>query len=177
MKQTSRDRLRFLAWPGYSVGVILVLFPLADALLSISPMQFGEAQWRFGAAGQMSRALMTPLLGLLIILGLGLLLNHKWVQRGLAVMAGAAAPTVLAIAVIFALDALQIRARIPPETKLGFDITTGIAFAKYLIGAAIALAISVVGFQAANVTSHGSPDPSVLIRSDPSHASRSSVAQ
>lgn len=121
-----------LAAPGYAVAVLLIVIPLLDTLLSALPIRAGTLNWRFGALGLFSRALMTPLLGLLVAFAVSLLLDHKSVQRGLLVLA-ALGVLLLALALpLFVLDAVQLRASVRAEVTSPFDLAMILALGKYI---------------------------------------------
>ena len=61
---------RWLTISGYLLSLYLITTPMVETVAAIYPISLGEPAWRFGAAGLLSQALMTPLLGLLIALGL-----------------------------------------------------------------------------------------------------------
>jgi hypothetical protein len=140
-------KTKYLAVPGYSVAALLVLFPLLDSAISVFPPRFGEIAWRFGAAGLFSRALMTPILGLLLAFSLALLLEHSRVQRAISVFSALVGVVVIAVVGLFLLDAMQMRAQVRPEAKTAFDVASLVALGKYGIGTLVLAAFSVSGWR------------------------------
>ncbi len=128
---TSMNRSHALAWPSYVVAALLVLFPLVDSLLTVFPLRPGDVNWRFGAAGLFSRALMTPLLGLLLVFAVALLLDQRRILRVVAVVSGLLSLVLLGTLALFALDTLQMRAQVRPEIVPSFDVAALTAMAKY----------------------------------------------
>ena len=140
--------LRPLAVPTYLVAGILVLFPMVDTGLGLLPAAPGEVSWRFGATGLFSRALMTPLLGLLLACGVALLLNQPRTLRALAVVNGAVTVVIVAAVALFLLDALQMRGQVRPDALVSFDVATAVALAKYAIAGAVTSAFAITGWKA-----------------------------
>src|SRR5687768_7635051 len=77
-------RLLHLVGPGYAVGGLFILIPFLDNVISVWPFRLGEVAWRFGAVGLFSRSLLTPLLGLFLLLGLSILAEHRLFTRVVA---------------------------------------------------------------------------------------------
>lgn len=143
-----RHRYRPLGWAAYGVAFLLVFVPLADSLLGVWPPRLGEVTWRFGAVGLVSRAIMTPLLGLLLALMTTVLMEHRRTARVVSVVSFAGAALVLAAVVIFALDALQTRAQIRADALTAFDTATIVAIIKYLLTSLVAVALGIGGWKA-----------------------------
>lgn len=141
------NRYRFLTWPAYLIASILIVIPMTDTALSVWPPRLGDVGWRFGMAGVYSRTLMTSLLGLLVFLAFAAAFEHRRLIRVLSVLSGIAAATILATMVFFALDAVQMRARVPPEAKTAFDLASVAAFAKYAIATLILSVTSVASWR------------------------------
>jgi hypothetical protein len=142
------DRLKALVWPGYIVAALLIILPLTDTLLSVWPIRLGDVSWRFGATGLFSRALMTPLLGLLLILAVALMSGHRRVTRGVAIVGGLAVITIIGTSVMFLLDAIQMRTQVRPEAKTAFDVASIVALAKYGLAMLTALAFAIPAWKA-----------------------------
>lgn len=139
---------RLLAVPAYAVAFLLAFFPLLDTALSVFPPNLGEVAWRFGAAGLFSRALMTPLLGLLLAFAVALLLEHRKVLRGLSILSGLTSAVLLGTIVLFLLDALQMRSQVQPHAKVAFDIASAVALGKYGLGILVLGAFAASGWKA-----------------------------
>ena len=131
MRSSESERLKPLAWPAYLVAVLLVVIPVTDTVLALVPMRFGDVAWRFGALGMGSQAVMTPLLGTLLILVTAAALGHRTALRVVQVLAYLAAALFVAASILFALDALQTRTSIQKAAKAGFDRASAVALVKY----------------------------------------------
>ncbi|HET9983616.1 MAG TPA: hypothetical protein VFQ38_08510 [Longimicrobiales bacterium] len=131
------------------MAAILVVFPAAEAMLSLMPWQLGVTAWRFGAAGLLSRALMTPMLGLLMLAGLAVLLEHRRFLRVLSVASLVVAVALIVVLGTFLLDALQMRGQIRPDLKKPFDVASLQAAAKFAVSAVWLGLLAVGGLRAA----------------------------
>jgi len=128
---------RRLVGPAYLLGLVLVAFPLLEAALSVFPPSFGEVTWRFGAAGVLSRALMTPLLGDVVLVATSAFAGHRrilWTLGVLNFVAGAAALIVL---LLLTLDALQMRSLTRPEALASFDAASVVAALKFFVAVVV----------------------------------------
>ena len=141
-------QLRHIAVPAYSVAFLLVFLPLLDTTLSVFPPRFGEVAWRFGAAGLFSRALLTPLLGLLLAFAVGLMLEHRRVLRALSLFSAFVAVVIVGAIGLFLLDAAQMRSQVVEQAKTPFDVASLIAIGKYGLGLLVLAAFTVCGRKA-----------------------------
>jgi fumarate reductase subunit D len=133
---------RHLALPAYLVALLLVAFPAMDTALAIAPARSGELAWRLGSAGLLSRALMTPLLGLLVALGVAAALEHRRVLIGLAGVAGMLVLGILSILPVVLLDTVEMRSLIAARGRATFDVAAMATVAKLCAAAAVGGAIA-----------------------------------
>ena len=138
---------RYLGAPAYFMGLVLVLFPLAETVLVVLPIRAGEVGWRFGATGLLSRALMTPLLGILLMLAVALLLGHRRVLRVISVFCTVGALILAGLVVLFLLDALQMRVQVRPEAKTSFDLATLSSAFKHVVVVALLAVFARAGWK------------------------------
>ena len=115
-----------------AVGLILVLWPLADHLANVWPVQPGSVQWRYGAAGLLANFLHTPLLGLSLLLLVAWWTRSAGLMRGLGLASMVAAVLLLGVMAVFAMDLQQIRAIRPPEAGTLVLVGGAISELKYL---------------------------------------------
>ena len=101
----------------YVVAIMLIVATLSDALPALWPFRLGAAEWRFGAVGLMSSALMTPLLGAFLILAAAAALDHRRVLTVSSWLLFALVVVLVAVAVVFALDFLEVRTRIQERVR------------------------------------------------------------
>ena len=93
----------------YPVAALLILVPLVDLTLRVFPPQFGTLQWRFATVGLLFGNLGTVLLGMGLMGLVAALVGHRTPLRVLGFVALTIAVVLLAVLVLFALDAVQIR--------------------------------------------------------------------
>ena len=118
----------------YPVAALLILVPLVDLSLRIFPPQFGTLQWRFATAGLLLGNLGTILLGLGILGLVAVIVGHRTLLRVLGIVGLAAAVVLLAVLVLFALDAIQIRRLANPNFKRAVLLSSTGALFNGLMG-------------------------------------------
>ena len=101
----------------YVVAIMLIVIPLSDALPMLWPLRLGAAEWRFGAVGLLSGALMSPLLGTFLALAAAAVLDHRRVLTVLSWLLFALVVVLVGVAVLFALDFLEVRTRIQERVR------------------------------------------------------------
>lgn len=129
------NNYRQLAPGAYLVAFLLFFIPFFDAMLSLAPWHVASSQWRFGAFGLLSNALMIPAAGALVAIATGIAAGQPRTLRALAVVAWITVVILLASTVLFALDATQSRQLIRPEMLLSYYVASGTALGKLLLGA------------------------------------------
>jgi hypothetical protein len=116
----SKDRQSVLA-AIYPVAALLTVTPLINAIVGTWPLRFASVSWRFGLTGMILDGLVTPLLGIALLMGVATVLDHRSVLRvvsGTAVLAGA----ILSLAVVvFLLDYIELRATFRGTNAGGMD--------------------------------------------------------
>jgi hypothetical protein len=117
----------------YLLAFILVVLPIVDAAVSITPFHPRNVQWRFGAVGMFTNTLITPGVGFMVAVVTAALLQHVRTQRVLAILAWVGAVVLLGLLVVFALDALQTRAMVRPEMMRPFVLASTIAACKLVL--------------------------------------------
>ena len=140
--------LRRIGWGAYGVALLLIAIPLLDTIISIWPLRVGDVTWRFGAVGLSSRAVMTPLLGLVVGLATAIIMQHRVAVRTFAVLGFVGAVLALVAMGFFTLDALQTRAQVRPEASGAFDTASAMALFKLLAGFVVALLLGIGGWRA-----------------------------
>lgn len=125
-----------LAGVGYFVAAVLILFPLIDLVANLWPLDPSRVNWRYGAYVLLSGFVLTVLLGFALALLLSRLAEHRKTARVLAVLSGLGGIVLLAAAVAFALDALQLRASVSEDARTQFGIGAVKAVVKNTIAAA-----------------------------------------
>jgi hypothetical protein len=105
----SDEKLQRYAKSLYPVSLLLIMVPLTDLSLRAFPPQFGSLQWRFGIVGLLLGNFGTILLGTGLAGLIAAINGHRVVLRVIGYLALAAAVITLAVLVLFALDAVQMR--------------------------------------------------------------------
>lgn len=134
---------------GYLVLSLAALFPLLDLFSGLMPPSFGNATWRFGAVGLFSNFAMGLSLELFLMAVIAAVSNQRRVLLVLGVLSALLAVVLLGSSVLFALDALQTRARVNPTLLRRFDFAAGGAVAKLLLYAVMNLVLARGEFLAA----------------------------
>lgn len=158
--ERSHSDLRAIAWPVYFAGFLTALLPLVDLAASVWPPRLGQVEWRFGTLGLLSGFTLSPLLGLIMCMAAAAVLQHRIVQKVLAVLAFVGAVKLVAFIVIFGLDWLQFRAAAPAEARPGMDVGSVKAIIKHALVAASLIWLGIAGWRAGRSerrTRHGSP--------------------
>lgn len=139
------ERVRRLRAPGYVILCIAMVLPLVDMFMSVMPMKPAMVAWRFGTVGLFASAVGAPLLVLFLIYVLALSVGDLKV----VVVCGAVA-ALLALLLIggtgtFALDALQMKARVQAAGLPRFYTASAQAVIKLILQgiASVVLAISI----------------------------------
>ena len=128
------SKLKDLSIPAILVGLMLVGVPLIDTALSVWPPQVRDVSWRFGTAGLFSRAILLPLLGLLLLNAVALQAERRGVLKALALLSAVGSFFLLGVIGLFILDGLQMRAQVVESLKVGFLVNMANAAFKYGIG-------------------------------------------
>lgn len=145
---TVLDNLCKLAWPLYAVAVLMIVLPLGDLGASVWPPHLMQLQWRFGTFGLASGFLLTPLFGIVILVVAAAILQHRVVQRFVAVLNILGAAFLAAVLVIFALDWLQFRAGAPADARATMDLGSIKALIKDLLVACTLVWLGIAGWRA-----------------------------
>ena len=134
------EAFRRLTVPACILALALVVIPLADTAAGLWPLQPANPHWRFGAFGVLSRALLLPALGAMLLLGLSL--GHRRRRLLLGVVFGATALLMCAGLGLFALDALEVRAAVRPELLRTFDAAAALAVLRHTTAAVLLLGLA-----------------------------------
>ena len=163
---------RALAIGAYLVAGSLILVPLLDATLAIHPMRPGDFRWRFGAAGVVSNAIVTPNAGVLLMLFAAISFGHRVVRRIIGGLATLAAVFWAGAMVLFILDALQMKPSVPPQMHTSFEVASVLAFVKMTIDLTVLTALGVIGLSGARGETTGGT--AAMLVTDPKRVTASS---
>lgn len=171
MSKSDIEMFKRIAWAVYFAVFLLVALPAIDYLTNIWPINVGDVDWRYGAIGLLSAYWLTPLIGMILALGVATSLQHRLIVRILSYVNLAVAVLTASAVVFYALDLLQLRGVVPEEARPRFDVGGGKATVKH-IGVAIGLAC--LGFAGVRASRrgrfggqrHSSSGDSPLVRSE-----------
>jgi hypothetical protein len=117
----------------YLLACMLIVLPIVDAAVSVTPFHVRNVQWRFGAVGMFTNTLLTPGVGFMLAVVTAALLQHVRTQRVLSILSWIGAVVLLGLLGVFALDALQTRAMVRPEMMRPFVLASSIAAGKLVL--------------------------------------------
>jgi len=152
----------------YVMGALLIVIPLSDALPAAWPLRIGAADWRFAVTGLLSGALMTPLLGAFLVLAAAAILGQRRVMAFGAWSLAVLAVVLLAAAVLFALDFLEVRSRVQEAARPAFLAAALKAIWKIGLGCVTSLVLALsarrMARRVANELAAFEQAPSVVVR-------------
>jgi hypothetical protein len=105
----------------YASAFLLITVPLLQAISTIWPLQFGNIQWRFGAANALSSVLLLPFLGLVLLLVMSRMLASRPLSLVVGVISTLFAITLAGSLVLFILDGLQLKAIVNSAQMASFQ--------------------------------------------------------
>jgi cytochrome bd-type quinol oxidase subunit 2 len=138
-----------LIGPLYFLAVLLIVNPAIDFVAGVQPLSFDNLQWRFGAVGLLSGFILTPLLGIVLAIGVAHYAEHYVVQRILAVLNVLTALGFLMLLVLFVLDVLQLKNLVQPEAEAQFASAAWKAILKHGLFVVVTGWLGVAGFRLA----------------------------
>jgi hypothetical protein len=133
------------------VALLLIASPLADLMAALLPMRPGEVSWRFGAYGLLTNALVTPIVGLAIILVVSGVQQRERLTAAAAVISGLGALLLVGGFALFVLDYLQLRQAVGRAARGPYDSAAIKAMIVSVLEAAVLLWLASVGFRASGV--------------------------
>jgi hypothetical protein len=115
---------RFLFAALYAGAIVVLLDQSAELIASLSPLRFGEVEWRFGAFGLLVGRTTTAVLvdALLFIAAAGS--GHRGLLRGLGVVHFVVAAFFAVGMGAFVLDVVELRRKAAPAIVGTFDLAT-----------------------------------------------------
>lgn len=135
----------------YPVGALLIVAAVSEPALQIWPFRLGEVRWRFGAVGIMSGAVLGSIFGLVWIMSVAAVLDHRKTLRAASVVCMVGAVLLAVVAALFSLDFLQIRSSVNPGFRGALDVTVLRAMAVLGLSITTALALGIGGWRSSRV--------------------------
>lgn len=140
-----------LAAGAYSIAFLLMLVPTVELIATWGIPQPEVLRWRFGAAGLLSSALVTPIFGVFLAVAVGCFTQRRWVALLFSSVAGVVSLFLGVVLLAFVLDSLQLRQEVQPEMLAGYTVSTVKALLNLFIGMVVLAIISVSGFRASKL--------------------------
>jgi hypothetical protein len=133
------------------VALLLIASPLADLIAALLPMRATEVSWRFGAYGLLTNSLVTPILGLAILIVLGGLRQRR---RPTALTGAVCAVLALLLVggfALFVLDYLQLRQAVGVAARGPYDSAAFKAMIVAVLEAGVLLSLAIAAFRASGI--------------------------
>lgn len=149
----------------YPVALLLILSPLIDLATAVWPIRPSEVSWRFGTFGLITGALVTPIIGLVLLQVAAALLGHLITLRVVSVLQLLLALFLVVGTALFVLDAVQLRGTVVEAAKVTYDLAAMKALVTALLELVVLGWIGVGGLSAASAESKriGSRDPAASL--------------
>jgi hypothetical protein len=149
MQLIRSDLARRVRTPGYLIMALLIVSPLIELCTAAWPFQIHQAGWRLSFVGTAGASLGLPILGLFLIFWLAVLAADTGallLVSGASVLGG-----ILCVleAAMFALDALEMKARVRPALAARYDAVSAWWLIKLCAAGAILFVLALSAFRAA----------------------------
>ena len=115
------DRYRKLFMVGYVLGLTLIVVPAVEVIVQGWPPTPTAVRWRYGLLGYMGNQLALPTIGYVLAVCTAALVGQGKVLRVLSGTSLAGALILALMAVLFLLDAVQVRNTVNPDVMKAFD--------------------------------------------------------
>lgn len=150
MDDQTSSKFERAAGPVYFLGFLFLALPLMDYVMTVWPLQVGRVNWRYAAFGLAGGFLLTPLLGLVILLVAGLVFRHRRALQITGVVSAIAGVGLALVSMAFVLDSLQMRSGVESAQKGVFDAGVIKALVKNVTGAVSAGWVALASFRGAS---------------------------
>jgi hypothetical protein len=106
----------------YLSAFLLVFIPILQTATQIWPLQLGNIQWRFQAAGVLSTVLIFPFLGMALMAMIARATEARGASKAIGILSAIVAVILAISLVLFALDALQLKAIVASRAMQQFQL-------------------------------------------------------
>ena len=151
MNDQTSSRFDRAAGPVYFLAFLFLALPLMDFVMNVWPLQLDKVNWRYGAFGLAGGFLLTPLLGLVMLMVASILFENRRVLSITAVLGTIVALGLILLSMAFILDSLQMRSAVPVSQKRIFDAGVLKALVKDVTGAICAAWVAFGSFRSLSV--------------------------
>jgi hypothetical protein len=163
---TQQTSLRFdrAQGPIYFLAFLFLALPFMDFIMNVWPLQLDKVNWRYGAFGLAGGFLLTPLLGLVMLLVTAILYDNRRTLTVTAVISSIVALALILLSMAFVLDSLQMRSGVPVDQKRVFDAGVLKALVKDATGAICAAWVAFAAMRSrSGVSAPSKRDRSALV--------------
>jgi len=148
----------------------MFLIPLIDIAVSAAPYRIHDPSWRVALVGTAVGTSATILFALLITFLVGVFAEDRVTGWLVAMISALMVVLCVGAAGSFVLDALQLRAQVPPGRVEAYNVATAWGFAKIVFAGLGAAIISINAFRNARslqraLSRRGTKSPSVVLGS------------
>lgn len=165
MTTESISPLKRLTVPAYAVALVFLISPAADVVANAWPIEPGNIQWRFGAAGIASNYLLSVVMGLAIGVAAAVASGGRVMLRVFTVLSLLVGVTSALVALAFPFDVLQLRGNVREDALGMFAIGSMKAELKILVTAVALILLGVAGFKTARAQApRATKAPPMLVR-------------
>ena len=148
-RSTDAERgLQAFAWALAFVGFLSIAYPLADLLLTNLPWEVARVDWRYQFTGRLSQMIITPVLGLVFILGAAFLWRSPFTAWLVSLASFTAMLLLMGLTVLFVMDGGEASALVPQEAQAVFRLGGIRAIAKNVFSIGAFAVIGWAGYQA-----------------------------
>jgi hypothetical protein len=147
MSDQTSSRFDRAAGPVYFLAFLFLALPLMDFVMNVWPLQIDKVNWRYGAFGLAGGFLLTPLLGLVMLMVASILFGSRRVLSITAVLSSIVALGLILLSMAFILDSVQMRSGVPESQKRIFDAGVLKALVKDITGAICAAWVAFGSFR------------------------------
>jgi hypothetical protein len=147
MDDLSSKPLERTAGPFYFLALLFLVLPLVDYVMNVWPLSPGTVNWRYGALGLSGGFLLTPLLGLVMLLTGSILFGHRGMRVFVGVVSAVLALLLALGMMLFVLDSLQVRRGVAADAMWAYDVGVIKAIVKIFTGAICSAWVALVAFR------------------------------
>ena len=115
------DRYCRLFMVGYALALALILVPAIEVIVQAWPPTPTAVRWRYGLLGYLGNELGLPTIGYVTAVLTAALVGHRRALKALSAASLVGALLLALMAILFLLDAVQIRNTVNPEIMKSFD--------------------------------------------------------
>lgn len=108
----------------YLSAFLLIFIPTIQAITQLWPLQLGNIQWRFQAAGALSTVLLMPFLGFAFMALIARATESRGVSKAIGIISAIVTLILAASLVLFVLDAIQLKAIVASRAMQGFQVAS-----------------------------------------------------